>query len=113
MRMKDADALLEYLMINMGWQDEDGREVDDSDEKRAIIKDLIDGVPTIDAVPVEEIARLLADTFSSPCNFSPLDEEMCDVCGENCDMDDEKCWARWIKLKMDGERREDDAKEST
>lgn len=52
MRLIDADALLEYLMINMGWQDEDGREVDDSDKKRAIIKDLIDGVPTLDAVPV-------------------------------------------------------------
>lgn len=52
MRVKDADALLEYLMINMGWHDEDGIEVDDWEEKREIIKDLIDGVPTVDAVPV-------------------------------------------------------------
>lgn len=37
MRPIDADALLEYLMINMGWHDEDGREVDDWDEKREII----------------------------------------------------------------------------
>lgn len=52
MRLINADALLEYLMINMGWHDEDGREVDDWDEKREIIKDLIDGVPTVDAVPM-------------------------------------------------------------
>lgn len=52
MRLKDADALLEYFMINLGWHDADGIEVDDSDKKRAIIKDWIDGVPTIDAVPV-------------------------------------------------------------
>ncbi len=52
MRLIDADALLKYLMINMSWHDEDGIEVDDWDEKRAIIKDLIDGVPTVDAVPV-------------------------------------------------------------
>lgn len=53
MRLIDADALLEYLMINMGWHDEDGIAVDNSDEKRAIFKDLIDGVPTVDAVPVK------------------------------------------------------------
>lgn len=52
MRLIDADALLEYLMINMGWHDENGIAVDDSDEKRAIFKDLINGLPTVDAVPV-------------------------------------------------------------
>lgn len=52
MRLKDADALLEYFMINLGWHDADGIEVDDWYEKRAIIKDLLDGVPTVDAVPV-------------------------------------------------------------
>lgn len=46
------NAAIDYLMTNMGWRDEDGYEVDDADEKRAIITDLINGIPAVDAVPV-------------------------------------------------------------
>lgn len=46
-------AAVDYLMTNMGWHDEDGYEVDDADEKRAIITDLVNGIPAVDAVPVE------------------------------------------------------------
>ena len=46
-------AAIDYLMTNMGWRDEDGYEVDDADEKRAIITDLVNGIPAVDAVPVE------------------------------------------------------------
>jgi len=46
-------AAIDYLMTNMGWRDEDGYEVDDADEKRAIITDLLNGVPAVDAIPVE------------------------------------------------------------
>ena len=45
-------AAIEYLMTNMGWRDEDGYEVDDADEKRAIITNLVNGIPAVDAVPV-------------------------------------------------------------
>jgi len=45
-------AALEYLMTNMGWRDEDGYEVDDADEKKAIITDLVNGIPAVDAAPV-------------------------------------------------------------
>ena len=45
-------AAIEYLMTNMGWRDEDGYEVDDADEKRAIMTDLVNGIPAVDAVPV-------------------------------------------------------------
>lgn len=38
-------ATIEYLMTNMGWCDEDGYQVDDADEKRKHIEDLINGVP--------------------------------------------------------------------
>jgi hypothetical protein len=44
---------IEYLMTNMGWRNEDGYEVDDADEKKAIITDLVNGIPDVDAVPVE------------------------------------------------------------
>ena len=46
-----AEAI-DYLMTNMGWHDEDGYEVDDADEKRAIITYLVNGIPAVDAVPV-------------------------------------------------------------
>ena len=39
-------AVIDYLMINMVWQDEDGYDVDDWSEKLPIITDLINGVPT-------------------------------------------------------------------
>lgn len=45
-------AAIEYLMTNMGWKDEDGYTVDDADEKCAIITDLVNGIPAVDAVPV-------------------------------------------------------------
>ena len=45
-------AAIEYLMTNMGWHDEDGYEVDDADEKRKIITDLVNGIPAVDAAPV-------------------------------------------------------------
>lgn len=45
-------AAIEYLMTNMGWKDEDGYTVDDADEKRAIITDLVNGIPAVDAVPI-------------------------------------------------------------
>lgn len=45
-------AMIEYLMTNMGWHDEDGYEVDDADEKRKIITDLVNGIPAVDAAPM-------------------------------------------------------------
>lgn len=45
-------AAIEYLMTNMGWHDEDGYEVDDADEKRKVIADLVNGIPAVDAAPV-------------------------------------------------------------
>lgn len=45
-------AAIEYLMTNMGWRDEDGYEVDDADEKHAIITDLVNGIPAVDAAPI-------------------------------------------------------------
>ena len=43
---------IDYLMTNMGWHDENGREVDDADDKRAIISDLINGIQSVDVAPV-------------------------------------------------------------
>ena len=47
-------AAVEYLITNMGWHDEDVYEVDDADEKRKVITDLVNGIPAVDAVPVTQ-----------------------------------------------------------
>lgn len=47
MRLIDADALVEALMTYM-WHDEDGRLIDDADEKREYIKGWLPDLPTVD-----------------------------------------------------------------
>ena len=46
-------AAIDYLMTNMDLHYDDGYEVDDADVKRAIISDLVNGIPVVDAIPVE------------------------------------------------------------
>ncbi len=48
---------IDYLVLNMGWHDEDGYEVDDATERRKIISSLISGVPAADAAPVRHLRR--------------------------------------------------------
>lgn len=45
-------------------------------------------------------AKILADMFDCPCNFTPLDEEMGAYCGENCQDDDKECWRRVLEKKL-------------
>lgn len=58
------------------------------------------------------VAKYLAEGFDSPCNYSPLDEEMFDYCGGvegECDCDDAvECWKRVFKMwqKQDEEEAE-------
>ena len=59
------EAAIEYLMTNMGWRDEDGYEVDDADEKRAIITDLLNGVPAVDAIPLDWLREKMRGYSSS------------------------------------------------
>lgn len=55
-------AAIDYLMTNMNWHDEDGYEVDDADEKRKVITDLVNGIPAVDAIPVEWLKGLMLST---------------------------------------------------
>lgn len=52
-------AAVEYLMTNMGWYDVDGYEVDDADKIRTCIEDLINGIPSVPAVPPEPLCEWL------------------------------------------------------
>lgn len=61
---------------------------------------------------MDMVAKHLADGFDSPCNYSPLDEEMFDYCGGvegECECDDAvECWKRVFKMwqKQDEEEAE-------
>ena len=106
-RLIDADALLEYLMINMNWHDEDGYEVDDWDEKKKIFKDLIDAVPTVDAVPVKH-GTWVTDNSTA---IGELIERYCSLC--DCRTTGlRETWFPYCPncgAKMDGEMRDDNA----
>lgn len=44
------------------------------------------------------IAEHLADVFETPCNYSPLDVQMCDYC-EDCDGNRPvECWKRVFEM---------------
>lgn len=44
--MISRQAAIEYFVINVGWHDEDGYPVEDSDELRKIWTDLFNGLPS-------------------------------------------------------------------
>jgi len=48
MSLISREDAINYLMTNMNWHDEDGYTVEDADEKRKIITDLINGIPDAD-----------------------------------------------------------------
>lgn len=96
-------AAIDYLITNMGWRDVDGYEVDDADEKRAIITNLVNGIPAVDAAPVVH-ARWSKARFEKPyAGYTKATiYYVCSACGK--DVDDAlfnycpKCGA-----KMDGD----------
>lgn len=66
----------------------------------------------------EFIAKLLAELFGFPCNFSPCEEEFhnseenCVWCEEHCNKCDEAdCWMHYFEIKYkevnENERRND------
>ena len=55
----------------------------------------------LDMVEVNKVAELMAKYFESPCNFTPIDEEMADECGDGCDMNDVSCWRKWITSRLE------------
>ena len=43
----NRQTAIEYFMINTNWYDEDGYPIDDSDEKRKLLEDYFNGVPSV------------------------------------------------------------------
>lgn len=47
---------------------------------------------------MDKVFTYLANAFGCPCNFSPLDEEMWEFCGDTCQNDEAECWKRVFKM---------------
>lgn len=54
---------------------------------------------------IMSIAKIVSDLFGSPCDYSPIDEEMCmngqceEICGSD-EQTDVNCWKRYFELKL-------------
>lgn len=82
----EKEAAIDYLTLNMNWYDEDGDQVDDWGERKAIISDLLAGIPPADVKPVvrgewkepegSECVSAFTDDFSIN-----LPSKKCSVCG--------------------------------
>ena len=59
-------------------------------------------VPSVPAVPLDKLCEWLAKYIGFPCNYSPIDEEMADYCGDQCEMDDIGCWKKVLSKWMEG-----------
>jgi hypothetical protein len=106
-------AVVEYFMTNMGWYDVDGYKVDDADKIRTCIEDLINGIPTVPAVPLDELCELLAEMYSCPgsgwpssnraCHPGCPDEAFEKLCGTDCDKHtDVERWKAFLTKWMEG-----------
>ena len=95
MRLIDMDALKAFIQAN-----------------GMVFANTLDTFPTIDAVPVEFAAQMMADAFGDycPCNYNGIDEWLPMLCGEDSKCGDHQdklyCWKQYIKHY--GERRSDD-----
>ncbi len=58
--------------------------------------------PSVPAVPLDKLCRMLAKYIGFPCNYSPIDEEMADYCGDQCEMDDIGCWEKVLSKWREG-----------
>lgn len=73
----------------------------------------VEAAPTIDAVPVDAVAQMLADAFGDycPCNYNNIDEWLPLLCEEDSACGEHKdklhCWK--IYIKHHGERRDGNA----
>lgn len=59
-------------------------------------------LPSVPAVPLDKLCSMLAKYIGFPCNYSPIDEEMADYCGDQCKMDDIGCWEKVLSKWMEG-----------
>jgi hypothetical protein len=68
-----------------------------------IVRDFcVRGTPAVPAVTLDKLCEWLAKYIGFPCNYSPIDEEMADYCGDQCEMDDIGCWEKVLSKWMEG-----------
>lgn len=76
------------------------------------LREAIDDAPTVDAIPIDDMAEMLAESFGDECccNYNRTDEWLPELCehSETCPdvIGKNGCWKQfikhWMKRKMDG-----------
>jgi len=64
-------AAIEYFMINTNWHDEEGYSIDDWDEKRKLLEDYFNGVPSAEPKTGKWVITSdnpFADTIHAKCS---------------------------------------------
>lgn len=119
----EREKAIEYFMINTNWRDEDGCLIDDWDEKRKLLEDYFNGVPSADVRPVvpgEWIPVTGVDRASKIFPYAErvwvdatepdeIDAVKCSVCGEVFDFADARNWCTECGAKMDRKGADDEA----
>lgn len=85
-------AAIEYFMTNTNWHDEDGDEIHDAEDKRALLKSYFDGIPS--AQPEQKTGKWI--------KISPAGIYECSECGQNVMTSDIDCykWCHGCGAKM-------------
>lgn len=94
-RYIDADKLVEQLTNSPMFKDM-GRE-----EKYLLctVLDIIEEQPTVDVVETDEIAKMLFELGTCPCNENGVDEWLPLYCDHKytCDCSYMECWRQFVK----------------
>lgn len=106
MRLIEADKLkdTECRLCAFCLEDSKGhKDIDGCREMGCGVMDMIDSQPTVDAIPVEQVARMFARfTEDYPCNFAhgyyqSQKDEFCGFDGECPTENNYDCWIHAIK----------------
>ena len=61
------EAAIEYFMINTNWHDEEGYSIDDWYEKRKLLEDYFNGVPSAEPEPDDCIPITWLEDYTRNC----------------------------------------------
>ena len=88
----EREAFRKALLIGAEYLDED---------TMLTTINVLDCAPAADVVEVETVAQMFCDCFGNPCDYSPTDEwlpEICELQGECPNTKDPLgCWKQFIK----------------
>lgn len=104
--------VIEYFMTNIVWHDEDGYPIEDADEKRSILTELVDGLTPVDVRPITHgkwipvtLIRERPQLWADATEPDEIDALKCSECGEIFDFTEARNWCPECGSCMKGKER--------